>query len=1031
MKTGAEEMKRDEILKLRRKLNIPPKPPQGFYSKNQGKKILRALLKLGLKKEKMAKLLNKSTVAAIENIYTRAGIKRPRPHAENLVWSKKMDQAMFEGFKESVNYSRGAQRNKFKMELVRRINAARDSGLPEIKTWKAVSCHMDSMFENERLSWGGNNSAKAAKIKVDKVDVIWTEGPKGTLTALKELVRFGIPIERFRKYHPHIPMNVIEDKVRELSGVTNKKYPAPFLRGIGRIVEEGFKGEELNLLETSFDNPYNPKIKSADWNVLFINGANIGIQYSRVIEENPVRRALAYAERNKDEAVFLTGIIDVDLKKAAGPLKALRALFSGRNINVSILDPSYQQEAQRIIDELPDNEVVYETAREVFENLMTGLNKISRQPKPDGKPEYSGKVYLLLGPKEEELAIAAAYWEVQYFTVLKRNELLVEIKIVKSALAIEEATGENDAADGYAQKLQELQKQESRTRISNVRVEDWYRFYTKALAFVIRRFEEVIPNCKVIGKGTTHVKIGDKVVEIYIPEDLRITDKLLSNYVASYGPKVLRRKFASAVVICSPHSLNYRVTAREVDAQGSRGSAIICAAPVCIDGEFLRNKLKTVIKKAHPIGKLVFNEQFCPGVLRLSSTNGIINPSPITIETLGAYKRYVSSSAKAKNLPPPKYIWIMVATDLHIGGRSREYIWCEEQEKNLGVAEATFHLLRREGLCEGDKMPIHIYSSNDDGIQGNHFETHKQPNPHQLSYAVIESEWQKALQNARQLKTLKAVGKELIKMRDLTLYQLQVRGIDWTKDQLEEVFYRHLEPNIDFFSGVLSRTLKAGLVIRGISDYTKVPFDSRNLGVINIGTGNHVARTVDGEIVENSIYAHQIRLLLRTMPRWSKERELLEKLVRDPLYSNRFFAWGTIQAPGGYEWGCDFRDTLPAGVDWNDPLRPTVINDLRRGNYSRIFENKMTVKTYGDKHFLSMIMTPQAIYLMGPAGAHTDLYGEWGFPPNNTGVVFLGLPAEGPGAGPILLRALLFDKIKDFIENPRPFDWEKFLPNPL
>ncbi|MDO8676770.1 MAG: hypothetical protein Q7K16_03965 [Candidatus Azambacteria bacterium] len=1024
-------MKRDEILELRKKLNIPLKSPPGFYLKSRGKKILRALIKLSLTKEEITQILNKSTTMAVGLIYSRAGIKRSRPKVKNPVWNEKMDQIMFDGFKESSKYSRGEERNKFRTELIRRIDAARDSGSPKIATWYAVFGHMRYMLDDKKLSWGDDSSKANIKAKVDKDDIIWTEGPKGTLTALKEMVRFGIPIEKFYKYHPSIPKSEVEAKVHELSGVTNKKYPAPFLRGIGRIVEEGFKGEKLNLLETSFDNPFDTEIKTADWDVLFINGANIGIQHSRVIEENPVRRALSYAERSKDAVVFLTGIIDVDLKKAAGPLKALRALFSGRNINVSILDPSYQQEAQRIISGLPDNEVVYETAREVFENLMTGLNKISRQPKPDGKPEYSGKVYLLLGPKEEDLAVAAAYWEVQYFTVLKRNELLVEIKIAQSALARAEAAGENDAAAEYAQKLQELQKQESRTRISNVRVEDWYRFYTKALAFIIRRFEEVIPNCKVIGKGTTHVKIGDKVVEIYIPESLSITDKLLSHYVASYGPKVLRGKFASAVVICSPHALNYRVTAREVDAKGSRGSAIVCVAPVCLDGVFLRNKLKTIIKKAHPIGKLVFNEQFCPGVLRLSSTNGIINPSPITIETLGAYERYVSSSAKAKNLPPPKYIWIMVATDLHIGGRAREYIWCEELEKNLGVAEATFHLLRREGLCEGEKMPIHIYSSNDDGIQGNHFQTHKQPNPHQLSYAVIEAEWQKALQIARKLKTLKAVGKELVKMRDLTLYQFQVRGIDWTKDQLEEVFYRHIEPNIDFFSGVLSRALKAGLIIRGISDFTKVPFDSRNIGVINIGTGNHIARSLDGEIVENSIYAHQIRLLLRTMPRWSKERELLEKLVRDPLYSNRFFAWGTIQAPGGYEWGCDFRDTLPAGVDWNDLLGPTVVNDLKRGNYSRIFENKVTVKTYGDKHFLSMIMTSQAIYLMGPAGAHTDLYGEWGFPPNNTGVVFLGLPAEGPGAGPILLRSLLFDKIKDFIENQRPFDWEKFLPNPL
>jgi hypothetical protein len=894
---------------------------------------------------------------------------------------------------------------------------------------------IEGLYKKTKNEFAADMSAHNYKLtkksfKKQVNDIIWTSGPKGTLTALKELVRFSMPLKSFRKYYPYIPMAEIEAKAREFSGVSHIRRPAPFVRGIGRIGESGFKGEELDLQETSFDHPFDTGIKGKDWNVMFVNGANIGIKHSRVIEENPVRRALADAERNKDAAVFLTGLIDVDLKKAAGPLKALRALFSGLNPNISILDPSYQAEAQRIIKQLPDDEVIYETSREVFENLMTGWDKIVHRP--DGKPEYSGKTFPVIGPKEEELAVDAAYCEIRYSTILKLRKLSVEIKIVTNALARADAAGKDEKAETLTRKLEELQKRESRTRITSTGVTEWYRFYTKALAFIIRRFEEVIPNCKVIGKGTTYVKIGDKMVEIHIPEDLRVTDQLLSNYVASHGPKVLRRKFASAVVICSPHSLNYRLTAREVDAEGRRESATkICVAPVCIDGEFLRNNFKSIIRKAHPIGKLVFNEQFYPGVLRLSCVDGVINPNPITIEALGAYERYVSSSLKAKNLPVPKYIYILVATDHHFGSRAKEYIWCEELQKNLGVAEATFHLLRREGLCESTKMPVHIYTSNDDGIQGNHIETQKLLHPHQLSYNAIEKEWQKFIKDARKSKTSGSLSKKLMEIRDFNLHQLQVRGIDWTHDQIEEVFYRHIEPNIDFFNAVLVRALKAGLIVRGLSSYTGVPFDSRDLGVINFGTGNHLDRTVNGEIVENTIYAHQARLLLRTMPRWKNECDLLEKLVRAPLYSRRFIAWGTFQAPGGYMWGADFRDQTPVGVDWNDLLGPTVVNDMKRGNYSRILENKMAVKTYGHSHFLSMIMTPNAIYLMGPAGTHTDSYGEWGFPPNNTGVVFLGLPAEGPGAGPILLRALLYDEIRDLIEKPKPFDWEKFLPNPL
>jgi hypothetical protein len=153
--------------------------------------------------------------------------------------------------------------------------------------------------------------------------------------------------------------------------------------------------------------------------------------------------------------------------------------------------------------------------------------------------------------------------------------------------------------------------------------------------------------------------------------------------------------------------------------------------------------------------------------------------------------------------------------------------------------------------------------------------------------------------------------------------------------------------------------------------------------------------------------------------------------VRAPLYGNQFIAWGTIQAPGGYEWGVDFRDTPTGAVNWGDTLLGVIRNDLQRGNYNRIMEGKVTLKLYGDKHFFAFAQTPWAVYHMSAADCHTDLYGERGFPPNNSGMSFVGLPAEGPQSGPVLCRFLPFDHLKRFFENGEKFDWQAFLPDPL
>ncbi|MBI2634942.1 MAG: hypothetical protein HYW79_00090 [Parcubacteria group bacterium] len=177
-------MKRDEITELRRRFNIPRKPPIGFYLTAQGKKILLSLLKLGLDRGKIAKLLNKPTVMAVEKIYNRASIKLRMPETKNLVWNEKMDQVMVDGFKESADYSRGVERNKLRTELIKRINDLRDPGTRKIKTWNAVFDHMKYRSGDKKLSWG--NDKAGPKAKVDKEKVKQEEIEKFTAQLKKE-----------------------------------------------------------------------------------------------------------------------------------------------------------------------------------------------------------------------------------------------------------------------------------------------------------------------------------------------------------------------------------------------------------------------------------------------------------------------------------------------------------------------------------------------------------------------------------------------------------------------------------------------------------------------------------------------------------------------------------------------------------------------------------------------------------------------------------------------------------------------------
>ncbi len=705
---------------------------------------------------------------------------------------------------------------------------------------------------------------------------------------------------------------------------------------------------------------------------------------------------------------------------------------------------------------------------------MRGLRKIAfkteSKPGSEKKPEYSGNIYIVLGVNDERLIVAAAYGEIHYNNIVKQHQLQAEARTASSAARrlsreskkleeklaqlpenseevdriakdVERISEESESFGKEAQRLLDLQ---ARARITNVSPEDWQRYYNRALAFFVQSLEDedVLPNCKVIGKGTTHVKIGAKHVELSIPHHTNVTDALLSNYTNGYGPKVLRGEMADIAVICHPYALGAKLTAREADYEGRRRAVKVCVAPICVDTKFLREKLRHIVRPTHPMAKSAFSELSAPGVLSLNCVDGVINITEFPLEALAAFERYAKKTHRAKATYTPRYIWIKVATDQHWGSKTQEIVTCHACRVKLTMSDAVFHALRHAGYNNTDNLPpIHAYVANDDPTQGHHFPAEHEPHPHELSLPVIEEEMRKRLEQVRNALRHNLPGEaeqHVSGLVDFSLYQFHTKGVYTTTAQMLLFIQNYLKQNADMFDGILRRAVRAGVIVRGVSDFTQIHAphaiaDSRDVGLISIGTGNHFLKTVYGSISEGPIYAEFLREQLLKNPFWEGKEDIVQRSVKGSTYGKEFIAWGTIQGAGGYEWGLDLRNTPPGrGVDWGDPLRNAVTNDLRRANYARMHEGKVTLKVYGDKHFLSSVRTPHALYVMGPPGTHTDLYGELGFPPNNTGVVFIGLPAEGPDAGPILIRALLYDDIRDMVQdNPRNFNWGKFLPNPL
>ena len=898
-----------------------------------------------------------------------------------------------------------------------------------------------TVFDTMKREFPAYTKGLTKKTLTKQVDaIIWT---KSKLDELKDAIKHGISPETFAEYNPHIPLKLIQVRTRWLRGVVSVDQFAAestLIKGIGRLSVEGTtkRDEMFSFPESCLSKPY--AISAGNrWRFFVINGANFGTVYNPLIEENPLRLALAHVERKGADAVFITNLLNVEFKKAVGSeLHVLKAFVAGQNINPNILSPAYSEDAKRILKESPDNEVIYEKAAELVINMMWGLRKVSHKPVESGKfedpkdwvAEYSGKVYIVFGHNEESLIASVAYWELNFITNLRKKMVETERKLVKIAIkrieqglpieggapALVKGQSSLKTLQQFRDKDKELEDAIGRYRVTLISSEDRRRFTNRLRSIVVRKIEESIPNSKVIGQGSVNVKVGDKVIQLNIPGHMRVTGGLLDSYVKQYGALSRRQAAPDAVIICHPYSLNYRMAVREINVDNNRAEAKIYTAPIIVDGDFLRNKLakEGLVRSSHPIAKVVLNTNFSPGILQATYINGIFNAEPVRLEAL-MKEAIVKRSKKTFNKYADKYIWIYVETDPHFGSRNRVEAWSKATNGSLGVSDAVIQMMRDGELCQNGKLPVHITTTNDDQVQANHYETHKQPHPNQMSYQDKEA----------LIKSMKP--EDAVKF---LLDQDRLRGVDWLQDQIKQVKERHIKPNVDFYGAVLQRVLNSGLVITPSSKIHNMAFDSRDLGAINKGTGNHIESEINRSLTEGFIYRDYLRGLLYGRHKGMSD-EFIDRMVAAPLEGNQYFAWGYVGMPGEYEWAIEFRSDPPRLSSWADVLNATANNDSLRGDYGLFMTGHHTVKIYGDKHFFAAIDTEDIFYHMCASGTSTDLYGHRGFPPNNTGISFVGLPVGGPSAGPILVRPIHVQHILRYFDKPFDFDWEAFLPNPV
>ncbi len=911
------------------------------------------------------------------------------------------------------------------------------SGALSHKSWmEEIATAINNEFE-EKLGVIGRRLSQHA-LKSHLRELVWTKKIQGELWSAHS----NGMMEKFRQYHSYIPSLMIDRELRALKGVTHSRSAAEFKAGMGRLSADDLPRDAGNyeFPHITFAEPYVVS-EEAEGQMLIINGALVGIKYP-AIEANTLRRALAHARKCRAKAVVLTNLMDIWTKKTAGYLAVYRAVVSGIHINPDRFPADYQQEVQDILDGTITDKVIYQTLNERFEEIADGLHKITHRKKNQG-PEFPGPVLIQLCLKEEELIAAAAYYEMRYMSIVEQNKLEAELNMASNRLEEAKNAGNIAGMNHWSAEVARLGARKARALFTNHTAVE-YEFYRRRFrAYVVKRLEETIPNSTVISQGSTWLKVDDgikadgHIIKTVIPHDDKVSDGRLTDAGDSYGADVHRSALADLTIVCPAHSLNHRYVGRDDSKDGQGITKFIHVAPSCLDGEFLREAFKDISKLAHPVQELVFNPQFKPGVLCVSWMNGILSADSLPIERLA---RFPENSNFAFPNPGTKYLYWYLNSDSHFGAPDKRYIWDPAQRIHRGVNEAGIEMMRRSDIVNPTDMPVHATAEMDDATNGDMwFKPRYHPDPEEISILQYQS-WLHDITSEIQLAAEKGDQQTVLRLTSevnrFSLAQLYFRGEDFPAHQIQMVLDHHINPNVDFYNAVLRRFDRCKLVIRGISKINKVFSDTRDLAVHNFPNGNHLIKTAEQVILEGDYPATHLQEKLAQEDFWKrklkKDPEFLRERIRAPRYGNETFGWGTIKTPDGFEWGIRILGSPPRLSSWSDLLAAMVRSDLARGDDTYGLMKYITVTFIGDKHFYCKAETARIIYLICAAGVRTSLYGSsGGFPPNNTGVMFVGLPVDGPEAGPIITRMITHDFLRDWFTNPKPFDWAKFLPNPL
>ncbi len=595
--------------------------------------------------------------------------------------------------------------------------------------------------------------------------------------------------------------------------------------------EVSLKPHQLPHLDAS--KPH--EINSKKGEILILNSPLIGSLVAEDEYIDIVKNSLRLAEASKCDAIIVTGNLMYMLAQRYGTHRPYKTQVSGVKVNAKKVEAGYPKsvvnhpEFRSIEKRLERGEVVFVTMGQRLDHNLDMLHKTFIDDK--GKSLYSGSVYITFGKLEDELIMFYANEFLRVDLFKSRAWAQKRVYECTSKWAKEKDQAIKDEV--YKELLDWKRWLNIFVVLSNSADESIDKKREMVTAYLIKRYEESIPNSKVISVGDAFIKINSRNIMITTDKHRNVSSGKLSTWLLDKTESYSKgRKPGNIPNVMLGMGLNpffdvKFVTYQASDEPRDKRTCTIIQLPMCIDAERYRDVIRNQNILKDNITRVGQESGFESGVITLRWHEGVSQP---VIESwtsnLLKNKEIFKSEKNIQNLVDGKKIEHRLMYGHKRGcthyGASDVMRYDSPNDPN-GVPVKYHYQVAMEFLLAAN-APILTDQHDGDITQGANHPYWKNVHPEYLLPEYF-------LEKAKEIESSNdSCPEKFKKLKKLALDQKICEGI-FQPDEQVKGYVKSLKPYLDYFLQIISR-----------KNASKLSFNGRLSAIMHI-MGNHCKNT--------------------------------------------------------------------------------------------------------------------------------------------------------------------------------------------